>query len=98
MVNRDMSEIHGISHLYCINATEKQGGEEGHGLHESRGGCVQFCFVFNMYLFGCTRSQLRHVGSTSLTWDPCSGNTESQQLEHKGSSVRSFKQHGLGRS
>ena len=42
MVNRDMSEIHGISHLYCINATEKQGGEEGRGLHESRGGCVQF--------------------------------------------------------
>ena len=56
MVNRDMSEIHGISHLDCINATEKQGGEEGHGLQELRGGSVQFCFVFNIYLYGCTRS------------------------------------------
>ena len=33
------------------------------------------------YLFGCTRSQLGHVGSNSLTrdrtWAPCIGSTES---------------------
>ena len=40
--------------------------------------CV--CFFFNMYLFGCSWSQLRHEGSqlqcmrsNSLTWAPCIG-------------------------
>ena len=41
--------------------------------------CFVFCF-FNMYLFGCSGSQLRHEGSqlqcmrsNSLTWAPCIG-------------------------
>ena len=37
-------------------------------------------YFFNIYLFGCTVSQLQHVGSTSLirdrTWAPCFENGE----------------------
>ena len=41
------------------------------------------------YLFGCTRSQLWHVRSSSLTrdqtWAPCIRSAESQPLDHQGS-------------
>ena len=41
------------------------------------------------YLFGCTRSQLCHVRSSSLTsdqtWAPCIRSAESQPLDHQGS-------------
>ena len=32
--------------------------------------CHSFCFVFffNIYLFGCVRSSLRHAGSSSIAW------------------------------
>ena len=45
-------------------------------------------------LFGCTESYLWHAGSSSLTrartWDPCTGNMESQSLGHQGSSLGGF--------
>ena len=51
--------------------------------HVKKSLCLGFCFFFflNIYLFGCARSSLWHVRSSSLTRDwtqvPCTGNTES---------------------
>ena len=48
-----------------------------------------FFFLMLIYLFGCARSWLQHVGSSSLTryrtWAPCIGSVESQPLDHVGS-------------
>ena len=45
-------------------------------------------FLIFIYLFGCSGSQLQHVGSSSLTrdrtWAPCTGSSESQPLDHQG--------------
>ena len=51
---------------------------------------IAFLILFLcVYLFGCTGSQLRPVGSSSLTrawtWAPCIGSSESQPLDHRGS-------------
>ena len=50
---------------------------------------IQFFFFNFIYLFGCSGSQLQHVGSSSLTrdqtWAPCAGSSESQLLDHQGS-------------
>ena len=49
---------------------------------------------FNIYLFSCTRSRLRRLGSSSLTrdqtWVPCFGSSESQPLDHLGSPLIGF--------
>ena len=46
-------------------------------------------YVFYLYLFGCARSYLWHVGSSSLTrvqtQVPCIGSSKCQQLDHQGS-------------
>ena len=34
---------------------------------------VGFYYYFSVYLFGCTRSELQHVGSSSLTRAPALG-------------------------
>ena len=48
------------------------------------------CFIICLYLCGCARSQLQHVGSSSLTRDgtraPCVGRMESQPVDHQGRS------------
>ena len=50
-----------------------------------------FFFLNFIYLFGCSGSQLQHVGSSSLTrdrtWAPCTGSSESQPLDHQGSPI-----------
>ena len=55
---------------------------------------AQHIFFLNIYLFGCTRSQLWHVGSSSLTRDGtqavCIGSAGSQSLDHQGSPQHSF--------
>ena len=47
-----------------------------------------------IYLFGCPRSQLQHVGSSSLTrdqtWAPCTGSLQSQALDHQGRPLKFF--------
>ena len=49
-----------------------------HGSRKDLGGLISF---FKTYLFGCSGSQLQHVGSSSLsgdrTWSPCVGNAKS---------------------
>ena len=52
---------------------------------------VPFLLLFSesIYLFGFAKSQLQHVGSSSLTRDhtqaPCFGSTEAKLLDHQAS-------------
>ena len=45
-------------------------------------------------LFGCTKSQLWYMGSSSQTrsqtWAPCIGSSESQPLDHQGSPDKQY--------
>ena len=47
-----------------------------------------FSLIKSFHLFSCTGSQLRHMGSSSLTrdrtWVPCIGSKESQPVDHQG--------------
>ena len=45
--------------------------------------------IIHIFLFGCAKSQLQHVRSSSQTmdrtWVPCTGSMASQPLDHQGS-------------